>query len=323
MKQNKYNMDKFFDREETCKVLVVGDSMLDKYKFGSSNRLSPEAPVPIFIESSEDHRAGGSSNVAVNLSALGCNATLCSIVGDDIDGNNLSSIISSRGIKSSLVFSKENPTIIKTRIVSMGQQLLRIDRDTFYTENDTTLLMKMFIDQIPNYDVVIFSDYNKGTLADVEEMIRISRQLKVKSIVDPKQSDYSVYTGASIITPNLREYEHAKISLGVMNEPDNLIPKIILDKLDIEALLITKGDQGMTLHTNDSKSFHFPAVAHSVRDVTGAGDTVVATLARSLCLNIDLITAVYLSNQAASLSVLKNGTSSVELHELQKTLESD
>lgn len=323
MDHNKSDLNKFFNEKISCKILVVGDCMLDQYIFGLTNRLSPEAPVPIFIESSIDRLAGGAANVAMNLSAIGCEAVLCGIIGDDPCGRQLEEITSCGGLKSNLVVSREKPTITKTRIISRGQQIVRIDRDSFYTENDIALLMKTYIEQLPKCDVVIFSDYNKSALANIQEMIKIARQQKKKSIVDPKQNNSSVYGGATMITPNREEFALMKKSLGLFNESsEKENAKAIIDALNIESLLITKSELGMTLYMHNGDQINFPSSSKAVRDVIGAGDTSVAVLARSLSLNIDIKTAAYLSNHAAGIVVGKPGTSTVSLHEIQKSLES-
>jgi len=307
---------------DSARVLVIGDVMLDRYWQGATSRISPEAPVPVVkIQTAEDS-PGGAGNVALNISALGAAATLAGLVGQDEAGHELENRLTAAGVRCQFSRIEDKPTITKLRVVSRHQQLIRLDFEESFTVDDARTLNASVASLLMNTDVVVLSDYAKGALACVSELIAQAREAGVKVLVDPKGSDFSIYRGATILTPNLQEFEHIK---GPCHSEEALVDKgrELLTELELEALLITRGEHGMSLIRLDEPELHIPARTRDVFDVTGAGDTVISVLASSLAAGTPLPEAVALSNIAAGLAVSRLGTVAVSGPELRREVQRD
>jgi D-beta-D-heptose 7-phosphate kinase/D-beta-D-heptose 1-phosphate adenosyltransferase len=296
-------------------VVVAGDVMLDKYLFGTTSRISPEAPVPIVHVQQADDRPGGAANVAVNLAALGATTRLIGVVGKDSAADSLESILEARGIECDFHRADDRPTTTKTRVQSRGQQLIRLDQENVAVLSDDSILdsLKAAID---NAGAVILSDYGKGALTDVTRMIAACRDAGVPTLVDPKGSDFSKYRGASLITPNQSEFEAVA---GVCNSDEELVSRgnDLLAELQLDALLITRSEKGMLLLETGSEPLFLSTQAREVFDVTGAGDTVIATLAAVIASGQELSSAAALANIAAGLVVRKIGVATVTPSEIR------
>ena len=292
--------------------------MLDRYLFGSTDRISPEAPVPIVHVHETDDRPGGAANVAVNLASLGVTTRLVGVVGKDDAGETLQSILKSRGIHCDFHSVEDRPTITKTRVQSRGQQLIRLDQ-----ENAAAMPGDAVVDvlkkSIKDAGAVVLSDYGKGALADVAAMIAVCREAGVPVLVDPKGEEFEKYRGASLITPNQSEFEAV---VGVCDTEEELVSRArkMLDDLGMDALLITRSEKGMLLLEADMEPVFLRAQAREVFDVTGAGDTVIATLAGAIASGQDLTSAAALANIAAGLVVRKIGVATVTPGEISISL---
>jgi rfaE bifunctional protein kinase chain/domain len=295
-------------------VLVVGDVMLDRYWFGEVSRISPEAPVPVVLISSEEQRLGGAANVAWNCKDLGAPTRLLSVVGRDEPGVQLEKLLKAKGIEASLHRDPKLDTTQKLRVIGRRQQLLRIDFEKPPSREVLAAKLEEFKSALAECDVVILSDYGKGGLTHIADMIRAARKARKRVLVDPKGDDYARYKGASIITPNLAELREV---VGRWKDEKDLKgrARALREQLDLEALLLTRGDQGMTLFTK-TKATSVEAEAREVFDVTGAGDTVIATLAVMLAAGAGLEAAVRLANRAAGIVVGKLGTATAKRAEL-------
>lgn len=309
------NIPKFTDGH----VLVVGDVMLDSYWHGPASRISPEAPVPVVLIDLEEHRVGGAGNVALNASVLGASTLLIGLAGDDPAAKEIESLLGAQGVNCHLIKSANNKTIRKLRVVSRHQQLIRLDFEDHFLKSDPTQLLEVFQRALREANMVILSDYAKGTLLDVEEMISVARGQGVPVIVDPKGADFEKYYGATLITPNLSEFEAV---VGSCATEDEMVRKgqNLRESLGLDALLITRSEKGMTLLARDRSPLHLPTHAKDVYDVTGAGDTVIAALGAALAVGANLEDAVHLSNVAAGIVVGKLGTDTVSLPELEQAL---
>ncbi len=296
------------------KILVVGDVMLDKYWFGDVNRISPEAPVPIARIHKTDMRPGGAANVARNIASVGGNATLLSVVGDDDAANDLENILNNDGVKHNLQRDNSIDTIVKLRVLARNQQLIRIDFEKNPSHEILIEILNHFEKMVAEFEVIIFSDYGKGGLTHIVRMIEIAKQHNKIILVDPKGSDYSKYNGATMLTPNKSELKDAT---GNWTNEAQLIEKAttLKNNLNLEYLLVTRSEEGMTLFTKSDTS-NYPTVAQEVFDVSGAGDTVIATLALMLANNVNVHQAVQVANIAAGVVVGKVGTATVNKHEL-------
>jgi D-glycero-beta-D-manno-heptose-7-phosphate kinase len=298
-----------------ARVLVVGDVMLDRYWFGEVSRISPEAPVPVVLinEDKEELKLGGAANVAWNCKELGAQTRLLSVVGQDEPGRALERLLKEMRIEASLHRDRSLSTTQKLRVIGRRQQLLRIDFERPPSREVLALKLEEFKRALPESDVVILSDYGKGGLAHITEMIRMARRAGKRVLIDPKGDDYSRYKGASVITPNLAELREV---VGTWKDDKDLKSRAtaLRDKLKLEALLLTRGEQGMTLFGR--KMVSVKAEAREVFDVTGAGDTVIATLAVMLAAGASLETAMRLSNRAAGIVVGKLGTAAATHKEL-------
>ncbi|RZU99403.1 bifunctional D-glycero-beta-D-manno-heptose-7-phosphate kinase/D-glycero-beta-D-manno-heptose 1-phosphate adenylyltransferase HldE [Spiribacter vilamensis] len=311
----------------SARVLVVGDVMLDRYWHGPTSRISPEAPVPVLRVDGEDMRPGGAANVAMNLGALGAQVRVIGLIGDDDHGRLLESRLREGGVEPLLQRVDTHPTICKLRVLSQRQQLMRLDFERPFTATETNGLTDVFAQALAETDVVIISDYAKGTLSHVEALIGKAREVPVPILVDPKGTDWHGYAGATLLTPNVGEfkrYQEKQGASGVDRDQEvwdrhgleEVVPAA-LDELSLDGMLVTRGEAGMSLLRRGAEPFHLPAHAREVFDVTGAGDTVIALLAASLAAGVDLRQATALANLAASLVVAKVGTASVTVPELE------
>ncbi|WP_374589060.1 D-glycero-beta-D-manno-heptose-7-phosphate kinase [Ideonella dechloratans] len=297
------------------RVLVVGDVMLDRYWFGAVDRISPEAPVPVVRVTREEDRLGGAANVAVNSQALEAQVTLLTVVGDDEPATRLEALLAQRQIRAVLRRDPALKTIVKLRVIGRSQQLLRVDFENTPDHEVLDQMLASFEEQLSQHDVVVFSDYGKGGLAHIPQMIQRARAAGRPVLVDPKGIDYARYAGASVLTPNRSELA---LITGPWRDETHLgeLAQSLRRDLQLEALLLTRSEEGMTLF-DDAGAHHVPAEAREVFDVTGAGDTVIATLAALLGMGMPLAQAVPWANHAASLVVGKFGTASISHTELQ------
>ena len=302
---------------ENAQVLVVGDVMLDRYWHGPTARISPEAPVPVVKVEEIEERPGGAANVALNVAALGGQATLIGLVGDDEAATALAKGLKSVHVRSDFVTVKGFPTITKLRVLSRHQQLLRLDFEEGFDNVDSAPILEKMQNSLAekNNKVVIFSDYNKGSLADVQKMILLAKKSGAKVLVDPKGADFEKYRGATLLTPNLGEFEAV---VGRCKTDHELVERALglIKKFDFEALLVTRSENGMTLIREGQDAFHLPTLAQEVYDVTGAGDTVISVLASSLSAGSSFEQACTLANAGAGVVVGKIGTSTVNTIEL-------
>ena len=302
----------------SVRALVVGDLMLDRYHHGAVSRISPEAPVQVVqVERSED-QPGGAAHVAVNVANLGATAHLLGFVGADEEADTLHKLTQKRGVRSHFIDEAGSRTSIKTRVISRNQQLLRLDFETSSHRYRLDELSRRFAELLPQVNVVILSDYAKGCLLEAQTLIELARSQGLAVFVDPKQADFSVYRGATALTPNWREFLSAA---GLTEKSENLWREAesFCRRLSLGALLITHGGHGMHLLEDRRAMLNFPARAREVYDVTGAGDTVIAVTACAYSANgADLPAAVHLANQAAGLAVEKLGTAPIELSELSR-----
>lgn len=300
-------------------VLVAGDVMLDEYWFGSTTRISPEAPVPVVRVTGSEARAGGAANVAVNLASLGARTSLTGIVGRDSNGATLGDLLRNQGIVVDFVEAARRPTITKLRVLSRNQQLIRLDTEDGFTADDATPLTGALERLLPPASVCILSDYGKGTLCQVSALIGICRRRGVPVLVDPKGTDFARYRGATVLTPNLAEFEAV---VGPARNPAEIAEQgeALREALDLQALVITLGERGMAVIGAEGEPAFLPARARQVFDVTGAGDTVIATLAAGLGAGLTLQDAAGLANLAAGLVVGKIGVASVTPSELRLAL---
>jgi D-beta-D-heptose 7-phosphate kinase/D-beta-D-heptose 1-phosphate adenosyltransferase len=299
-------------------VVVAGDVMLDRYLFGSTDRISPEAPVPVVHVQETDDRPGGAANVAVNLASLGVTTRLVGVVGNDDAADSLRSILKSREIQCDFHTVADRPTITKTRVQSRGQQLIRLDQeDVAALPGDE--VVKVLRNSIKNAGAVVLSDYAKGALADVSAMIAVCREAGVPVLVDPKGSDFEKYRGASVITPNQAEFE---LAAGSCASDDEMVSRArtMLDKLELDAVLVTRSEKGMLLVEAGMEPVFISTRAREVFDVTGAGDTVIATLAGAVASGQSLASAAALANIAAGLVVRKIGVATVSPGEIALSL---
>ncbi|MBM3114232.1 D-glycero-beta-D-manno-heptose-7-phosphate kinase [Jeongeupia naejangsanensis] len=292
-----------------ARVMVVGDVMLDRYWFGDVERISPEAPVPVARIRKTDERAGGAANVARNIASLGGQATLLAVVGDDEAGRSLEKLLQDDGVKTSLYRDPEIATTVKLRVLARQQQLLRIDFEEKPSHEILAAKLDDFRRLLADTDVVILSDYGKGGLRHVYDMIAAARAAGKPVLVDPKGDDYSRYRGATLLTPNRSEFRQVA---GDWRDEADLTAKAqdLRKQLDLEALLVTRSEEGMTLF-RDSGVVHQPTLAREVFDVSGAGDTVIATLGLMLAAGLPLPEAMGWSNHAAGIVVAKLGTATV------------
>ena len=298
-----------------AEVLIVGDVMLDRYWFGEVERISPEAPVPVIKIGRVEDRAGGAANVARNVAALGAKAVLLSVVGRDEAGQSLESLVRQEGIVAVLHRDASISTTIKLRAIARHQQLIRID---FETQPSFEILESVLADysaKIDHADVVILSDYGKGGLGHIEKMIEIARQAGKPVLVDPKGEDYSRYHGATLVTPNRSEFRQVAGSWKSESELEEKAQNL-RKKLELDALLVTRSEEGMSLYREGS-ALHEGVTAKEVFDVSGAGDTVIATFGAMLATGASFEDSTRMANRAAGIVVGKLGTAVVTREELE------
>jgi rfaE bifunctional protein kinase chain/domain len=296
------------------RVLVVGDVMLDRYWFGEVDRISPEAPVPVVRVARREDRLGGAANVARNVITLGGQATLVGLIGHDEAGKSIQRLAENAGIAVALIDDLAMHTTLKMRVLGRQQQLLRVDFEESPSADVLACLTQIVIDALPRHDVLVLSDYAKGVLTYVERLITAAREHKVPVFVDPKGDDYNRYCGATLVTPNRAEM---CLAVGRWTDEAQLAQRAeaLRSQLKIEALLVTRSEQGMTLFT-ETGSDHVDAQAHEVFDVSGAGDTVLATLAVTRGAGLSWVDAMRWANRAGGIAVGKLGTSTVTFQEL-------
>ena len=301
-----------------ARIIVIGDVMLDRYWSGQATRISPEAPVPVVKVKSVEDRIGGAANVALNIAKLGGQVTLLGVIGDDAEGAIVQRLLEAEGVVCDFVVEKSLRSICKLRVMAQHQQLIRLDFEDTPIQFDQTALRSALKRHLSEHDVVVFSDYGKGTLVEVSSFIFDAKQAGVKTLVDPKGVDYQHYAEADLITPNLSEL---KAVVGACQDEQQLIEKgrALLAQYQIPTLLLTRGEAGMTLIEAD-QVHSIPAKAKDVFDVTGAGDTVIAVMALCVSLQLPLVESMYLANLAGGIVVGKLGTSTVSLQELTRAM---
>jgi rfaE bifunctional protein kinase chain/domain len=296
------------------RALVIGDVMLDRYWFGDVERISPEAPVPVVKIARSEERPGGAANVARNAAALGAKVTLISAIGEDEPGRVLEELLAAEGVRTSLHRDSSLATTVKLRVIGRQQQLLRIDFEVAPSHEVLAGALADYERSLADSDVVVLSDYGKGGLAHIERMIELARVRGTPVLVDPKGEDYLRYRGATMLTPNRAEFRQV---VGSWRNEAELATKAqtLRSQLGLEALLITRSEEGMSLYT-DAGAQHIPAQAREVYDVSGAGDTVIAVLGTLLGAHADVGSAVRIANLAAGIVVGKLGTAVVHPEEL-------
>lgn len=306
---------------DKARILVIGDVMLDRYWSGTAARISPEAPVPVVCVKHTEERVGGAGNVALNIAKLGGHVTLLGVVGADPEGDTLKQILAAQGVVCDFVEESAIRTICKLRIMAQHQQLIRVDFEETRLEFDQAALLTRLKQHLPKHDVLVFSDYGKGTLVNVADYIQLAKNQGLTTLVDPKGIDYQRYAHADVLTPNLAELQAV---VGVCHDEQTLLAKArhLLEQHTIPTLLLTRGEAGMTLIQAD-QTHSLPAQAKDVFDVTGAGDTVIAVMALSIAIGKALTEAMYLANLAAGIVVGKLGTSTVSMLELTRAMHGD
>ena len=312
MNAQKYPLSK--EQLAQAKVLVVGDVMLDRYWYGAVDRISPEAPVPVVRITREENRLGGCANVAFNAVSVGAQASLLSVVGDDEASHLLQDLIAKSGITPYFGRDAQLKTTVKLRIIGRQQQLLRVDFENTPQNEVLSSQTQQFMQLLPDHPVVLFSDYGKGGLAHITDMIAAARKANKTVLIDPKGNDFSRYAGASCITPNRAELQQV---VGGWNSEEELSTKAhnLRKQLQLDAVLLTRSEEGMTLFDAQGAA-HIAAQAREVFDVTGAGDTVIATLAALVAAGMSLREAMPWANRAGGVVVGKFGTATVSYEEL-------
>ena len=297
-----------------ARVLVVGDVMLDRYWYGAVDRISPEAPVPVVRITHEEERNGGAANVAYNVMTLGAQSSLLTVVGEDEASHKLEALVAKTGIKTHFGRDAELKTTVKLRVIGRQQQLLRLDFENTPKSELLASQTATFENLLPEHDAILFSDYGKGGLAHVSDMIAKARAAGKPILIDPKGSDYSRYQSGTVITPNRAELQQV---VGGWNSEEELRSKAqaLRAQLQLQAVLLTRSEEGMTLY-DDQGDLTVSAQAREVFDVTGAGDTVIATMAALVAAGLSLRDALPYANRAASLVVGKFGTATVSYEEL-------
>lgn len=305
-------------RLQQAHVLVVGDVMLDRYWFGDVSRISPEAPVPVAKIEKTEHRAGGAANVARNVVALGGQAVLLSVIGNDEAGDCLNALMAEHGVETVLMRDQNINTTVKLRVVARNQQLIRLDFEDTPTHEVLDGVKNRFRELLAECDTVILSDYGKGGLTHVVSFIEWARQAGKPVLIDPKGDDYAKYTGATLLTPNRAELR--QVTGSWKNEADlQEKARALRRNLDLQALLLTRSEEGMTLF-RDGEPHYQPTQAREVFDVSGAGDTVIAGMGLAMAAGLDLPEAMWLANAAAGVVVGKLGTAVCSFDELAQSL---
>lgn len=305
-----------------CHILVVGDVMIDQYLYGGTGRVSPEAPIPVVKVNQLEQCPGGAGNVALNLLAMGAQVSLMGVRGNDDNGVDLEKQLEQQGVNCYFQVLSNQPTTTKLRVLSRHQQLLRLDFEEPVTDLDYSSLHDQFGELAPHADAIIFSDYNKGALTQIQEMLKLANQHDVPSFVDPKNHNFLCYQGATAVTPNMAEFEQVVgqcSSQTMIQEKGNKL----LHECDLEALLITQGEAGMSLLQKNQQLVHQTSQAQEVFDVTGAGDTVVASLALARAAQCSWEQAINIANLAAGIVVGKLGAAVATLPELTRAIAKD
>lgn len=312
-------MKSIFPDFNSANILVVGDIMLDRYWHGATNRISPEAPVPVVKINTLEERPGGAANVAMNITSLGGRARLIGLTGIDEPAKILDEKLTQQKVECDFVTVSSHPTITKLRVLSRNQQLIRLDFEEGFDNIDPTSLHQRIKQALPQVNVLVLSDYAKGVLASVQTMIQFANQAGVTVLVDPKGTDFERYRGATLLTPNMAEFEAV---VGVCESEDDIVEKgyQLIEDYDLKALLVTRSEKGMTLLQIGKPIYHLPTQAKEVFDVTGAGDTVIASLAAALSAGCTLEESCFFANAAAGVVVGKLGTSTVSQVELENAI---
>jgi len=312
-------LSQLLEKIAQVRVLVVGDAMLDRYWYGGVERISPEAPVPVVAVARSDERPGGAANVARNVHTLGARCTLLSITGDDREADNLQELLRAEGVECRLYRDKLINTTVKLRVISRNQQLIRIDFESPVSKDARVRLLDYYLKHISESNVVIISDYGKGGLGYIEEMITAARGAGLPVVVDPKGDDYSAYRGATLITPNRKEFEQVAGRFRDDKELESKA-KAMVAALELGGILVTRGEEGMSLMDGQGRALHMPARAREVFDVTGAGDTVIGAIGCATAVGADLKDALQLANVAAGIVVGKLGAATVNPEEIMHEL---
>jgi len=304
---------------KTGRVLVTGDLMLDRYWYGGTSRISPEAPVPIVKVGEIEQRAGGAGNVALNIAALHGTVDLLALVGSDEPASALKTLLTDLNVDCHFVTPEGCSTITKLRVMSRNQQLIRLDFEDTFSAANSEQLFKQYQKSLAACNVVVLSDYGKGTLHNIPALISAARKSAKAILVDPKGSDFSIYQNATLITPNQAEFEAV---VGECTSESEFMEKgsQLRSDINLEALLVTRSEKGMVLFQRDAEPFVQATHAREVYDVTGAGDTVIATLATALAAGSDLVEATQIANLAAGIVVRKLGTATTSVREIQSEM---
>ncbi len=311
----------YFLPVQSSSVLVVGDVILDRYLYGRTDRISPEAPVPVVKVEKTEERLGGAANVAANIRSLGLEVQLIGVTGDDDYADVLSGKLTEIGVKHDFVRQQNFPTITKLRVLSQNQQLLRLDYEDDSGKVDLSLLSKIYEKYLDSAGIIVLSDYAKGSLTFTSEFIQLASSRNIITLIDPKGNDFTRYKGATLLTPNLKEFEAVVGHCAGEGEIVSKAKQLCLE-LNLGGLLVTRGEKGMSyIDAKNNTDFHLPARSHEVFDVTGAGDTVIATLAAALASSHTIEQAVYYANVAAGLVIEKIGTASVTPEELNSVID--
>lgn len=305
---------------ENITILVVGDLMLDRYWHGATNRISPEAPVPVVHVRDIEERPGGAGNVALNLRGLGCRVILLGMIGNDSEGASLENCLSKAGIECHLQRVQDRPTITKLRVLGRNQQLIRLDFEENFNYIAKDSLITKYMDYLPKADAVIFSDYGKGITPVIRQMLEAATKLKKLTFVDPKNKDFDHYYSSSIITPNLKEFEEV---VGPCRSETDIVTKgnSLIAEHNLDAILVTRGEEGMSLIQKQEPALHLKAHASEVYDVSGAGDTVISVLAASVASGQDFANSARLANVAAGVVVRKLGVAPISVPELRRSVQ--
>lgn len=314
-------MKPVFSPGASASVLVVGDVILDRYVHGETSRISPEAPVPVVLVRQTEERPGGAGNVAMNISSLGLRVHLVGMTGRDPAADILERELGQQSVSCHFLQKNEFSTITKLRVICQHQQLIRLDYETGTGVSENTELFSLFRKVLGEVDIVVLSDYAKGSLAQVQEYIAACRSVNKKVLIDPKGRDFECYRGASLLTPNMKEFESV---VGQCANQEELTSRgqNLCRKLELEMLLVTQGENGMTVIPAAAETVHLDAEAREVFDVTGAGDTVIATMASALASGYDFVESAIFANRAAGLVVAKLGAASVTVEEINRVSES-
>ena len=316
----------YLDAFKKQTILVIGDTMVDKFIWGKVARISPEAPVPVVEVTKDTETLGGAGNVASNIAALGGKAVIISSIGEDNAGRSMIEMLKEKGIDADyLVFDSQRPTIVKTRIIATNQQVVRVDREIkgIFSHSTESKIIKNIETLIPKADGLILSDYGKGVVSGkvLKKAISLARKYKIPVTVDPKIENFKKYKCVTTMTPNAKEAVEGMNAKHINTEDDVInLGKKILKTLNSESVLITRGEMGMTLVQPNNKITTIPTRAKEVYDVTGAGDTVISTMTLALAAKADLVSAAEIANFAAGIVVGKLGTATTDQAELKKTI---